>query len=196
MKQFYFVFIVFIYFSCTKENKKPSTQLQLKVTDKNSDLVAGAEIYLYNTETDWIDGTNVVYSTYTDSKGEAVLINLDAKRYYIHVKYNCLTNKITTDSDYTVIVAANTTTSRNLQLYGSGFMSFRNNYIGISILYTLSKNNKIIRTYTLAPLGFTPVFIFEDGFYELTVKNLANNVVTTFPRLYLECGKTMNISYP
>lgn len=189
-------FLIVVFISCTKEDKKLPTQLQLKVADKNGDLVSGATIYLYNTESDWANGTNYVFNFYTDSKGEALITNLDAKRYYIYVVYNCLQNKIITNTDYTVVVSPNTTTSKNIQLYGAGRISFKNNYTGVSIQYTVSKNNTVVATYNLAPLGQTPVFLFEDGYYDVSVKNLANNAVSNFGRTYLNCGGSLNYSFP
>ncbi|SDD10028.1 carboxypeptidase-like regulatory domain-containing protein [Niabella drilacis] len=181
---------------CAKENKELPTQLQLKVADKNGDLVSGARVYLYNTESDWVNGTNYAYSFYTDSKGEALLVNLDAKRYYIYVVYNCLQNKVVTNTDYTIAVSPNTTTLKNIQLYGAGGMSFRNNYTTVTIQYSVSKNNSLIASYNVAPLGQTPVFIFEDGFYDVSVKNLANGVVTNFIKTYLNCGGSIPFSFP
>lgn len=189
-------FLILVFISCTKEDKKAPTQLQLKVTDKNGDIVSGATIYLYNTESDWVNGTNYVYSFYTDSKGVALLTNPDAKRYYISAIYNCLQSKMFTNTDNTVVVAANTTTSKNIQLYGVGKMSFRNNYTGLSIQYNVYKNSVLIGSYNLAPLGQTPVFLFEDGYYDVSVKNLATGAVANPPRIYLNCGGSISFSFP
>lgn len=185
----------FILIGCSRTEDTPTpTQLQVTVRDKNNDLVSGASVFLYGTETDWANATNLLYSGYTDNKGVA-LIDLEDRKYYIAVIYNCLSNKIATTSDYTLVVNKNTLNKKDVQVLGSGLISFRNNS-QYAELFQVYQNNVLLNSFTVPAYSYTAQYRYQDGYYDVTVKYLPNGATVSLGHNYLNCGESMNFYYP
>lgn len=186
----------FILIGCSRTEDAPTpTQLQVTVKDKNNDLVSGASVFLYGTETDWANGTNVLYSGYTDSKG-ILTFDLEDKKYYVVATYNCLANRTATSSDYTLVVSKNTLNKKEIKVLGAGLISFRNNS-QYSELYQVYQNNVLLNSFTVPAYSYTSQFWYPDGYYDFTVKYLPNGATISLGHnYYLNCGASVNFYYP
>lgn len=185
--------VLAVLFSCKKEPVS-TTLLTIKVQDKNGDYTPNASIYLYGTESDWANGTNYLYSARTDTKGE-VTIELEARKYYIYVEYNCLKNKIYSNSDYTVTANEGKTTIKNIQVVGVGILYFNNNSSNYQAQFSVYQNGNLIQTFNTNPLSRAG-FYFEYGFYDVTAQFLPNGAINTFVRSYLNCGNSLTFNFP
>lgn len=184
----------FILIGCSRTEDTPTpTQLQITVRDKNNDLVSGASVFLYGTETDWANATNLLYSDYTDSKGIA-LIDLEDRKYYIAVTYNCLSNKIAATSDYTLVVSKNTLNKKDIQVIGTGILTLRN-YSQYSVRFDLSQNNVALPYYIVPPYT-TNSYYLQDGYYDVTAKYLPNGITYTLGKNYMNCGGNLVFNNP
>lgn len=98
MNKLILLFFIFSlgFISCSKKYVDVKPKLELTVCDANDRAVAGVNVSLYETESDWKNKTNTVTDDVTDSNGIVLFEGLEPKVYYFSAVKGSLSNDDTT----------------------------------------------------------------------------------------------------
>jgi len=66
--------------------------LLVKAVDANNSILSGYEIWVYDNETDFDNGTNPISTQTSDSKGEAIFTNLEPGNYWADCEFTDTNN--------------------------------------------------------------------------------------------------------
>lgn len=85
---------IFIFFSCSRDSDETvqNTRLELSIFDESNTAVPNAEVYLYASQNDFNNDTNIIQSLTTDSAGKVTFENLQAMTYYWKIYSECKIN--------------------------------------------------------------------------------------------------------
>jgi len=177
---------------CKKEPAPTSLELVLK--DDLGNIVPGASVELYSSETDWNAGTNQIGTTLTsDASGKVKFTNVSNIKYYWFAEKDCKNNvngAITSASPLT----ANTTNSINVILTGTGTLKFISTspnpyriYINGIVAFDMNGGTTKYQYYT------------PTGSYSLRVLQLSGYAISPTDKTYtgtLTCGSTLVTTFP
>lgn len=179
--------------SCKKDEPTP-TSLELTLKDELGNVVSGAAVKLYASQTDWTNGTNQVGATQTsDASGKVTFSSLSNIKYYWLVEKDCKNNVnggVTSASALT----ANVINPFNIILSSTGTLKFVNTS---SNPYHIYINGVAITDLN----GGTTLFDYymPIGAYSLRVLQISGYVLTPTDKTYtvtLTCGGTLTTTFP
>lgn len=185
--------------SCKKDDDdiQPTitpTSLELTLKDDLGNIVTGASVKLYSSQTDWSNGTNQVGITqFSDASGKVKFSDLSSIKYYWLAEKDCKNNangRVTSTSALT----ANINNTINVILSSTGtlkFVSTSSNPYRIYINGTAAFDmNGGITQYN---------YYMPTGSYSIRVLQLSGYLFTPTDRTYtgtLNCGQTITITFP
>jgi len=179
--------------SCKKDEPTP-TSLELTLKDELGNVVSGASVKLYSSQTDWSNGTNQVGATQTsNASGIVTFSSLSNIKYYWFVEKDCKNNVnggVTSASALT----ANVINPFNIILSSTGTLKFVNTSSNPYHIY--------INGVALTDLngGGTLFDYYEPiGAYSLRVLQISGYVLTPTDKTYtgtLTCGTTLTTTFP
>ena len=180
-----------ILFSCKKE---PPTSLELTIKDDLGNIVTGASVELYSSETDWSNGTHQIGTTGTsDASGKVKFNNLSAIQYYWFVEKDCKNNvngSITTVS----VLTANMMNTVNVILSSTGTLKFVSTS---SNPYHIYINGTAAFDMTGGTTSYE--YYMPTGSYSIRVLQISGYVLYPTDITYtgtLNCGSTLLITFP
>ena len=198
MKKIYSVVIlslVVLFNSCIKVDVTP-TQLKMQVIDNQGYVAPGATVYLYQTESDFVSGNNLVTKGTTDANGYIYFTNLSTQiDYYFFVQYGCQDNYNNFNhlSSYLDANAVNSIGQVAVSSVGS-IKVISNSFYPFKVLvdnqiYVSSLASNTNATFDEMPAGTHTVEVIQLSGYTGLPKDLI------FP-ITVKCGATTVVSFP
>jgi len=189
-------FTMLFFSSCEKEETaEPNpTSLELSLKDGAGNIVAGASVKLYSSQTDLANSTNQVGTTQTsDATGKVKFSGLSAIKYYWFASKDCQNNangSFTTTTNLT----SNVTNTANVILTSTGTIRFVNNSSNpYEIFINGSSQGEMVG-------GSTADFIYMPiGSYSFRVLQKSGYAVYPTDETYngdLTCGGALTVSFP
>lgn len=181
--------------SCKKDDPEPEpTKLEITIKDELGNLVSGASVKLYASQTDWANKTNQVGSTlFTDATGIVTFSSLSAIKYYWFAEKDCKNNYnggATTTNNLTSGVTNKVTPI----ITATGTLTFVNTssnpyrvYINGTATYDMSGNTTQYNYYV------------GTGSYTIRVLQLSGYAVYPTDQIYtgsITCGQTLTTTFP
>jgi hypothetical protein len=203
MKKYILMFLVLagltIISSCSKDDdvqpvQPVQTSLELTLKDNLGNIISGAAVKLYSSQTDWNNGTNQVGTTqFSDASGKVKFNNLSNIKYYWFAEKDCQNNvngAVTTTSALT----ANVNNTLNVILTSTGTLRFVSNsnnpyriFINGTVAFDMNGNTTQVRNY------------MPTGSYSIRVLQLSGYVFSPTDQTYtgtLGCGQTLTTTFP
>lgn len=178
--------------SCKKEPTPTSLELLLK--DELGNIVSGASVELYSSETDWNNASNQIGTTLTsDALGKVVFNNVSNIKYYWFAEKDCKNNvngAITSSSALT----SNIKNTFNIILTSTGTLKFvsTSNY-----QYRIYING--VATYDMNGGTTQYRYYMPVAAYSIRVLQLNGYVISPTDITYtgtLNCGSTLLTTFP
>ncbi len=170
------------------------TELKITVLDVSTNVVAGAQVKLFATLSDWQNGTNQVGSTLTsNSSGVVMFTNLQPSKYYWAISKSCQNNYNTTYTT-TGSLTANTVNTVNSQVISTGTLVFTNTS---SNPYKVELNGNVL--YSSMTGGTSNIYSYAPtGNYTIKVTQLSGFIIPTIKTYTgtLSCGSTLTTTFP
>ncbi len=170
------------------------TSLEITLKDELANIVTGASVKLYSSQTDWSNGTNQVGTTLTsDASGKVKFSALSALKYYWFAEKDCKNNRnggATTVSALT----ANTNNTLDVILTSTGTLKFTNTS---SNPYRIYING--VSTSDLPGGSIINIINLPIGAYTLRVLQLSGYALYPTDLTYngtLTCGSTLSTTFP
>lgn len=189
-------------YSCKKDKNDPkpnsnnsnSTSLELSLKDELGNIVSGASVKLYSSETDWKNSTNQVGTTqFSDASGKVKFNNLSNIKYYWFAEKDCKNNvngAITTTSPLT----SNVNNTVNAILSSTGTLKFVSTS---SNPYRVFINGTAVFDMNGGTTQYK--YYMPTGSYSLRVLQLSGYVLYPTDKTYngtLTCGQTLTTTFP
>ena len=198
MRHFKFVLVLTLFFafflsSCSKSSTPAPTALQITITDGLGNVVTGASVTLYGSQTDWTNNTNPIGSATSDSKGVVTFTNLSSTTYYWLAQDGCENNIHGSATNQTPLTA-NATTTITTVLAGTGTLKFVNTSANPYHVY-------VNGTYIGDVAGGETAISANDvlGSYTIRVLQISGYAVTPTDESFtgtLSCGSTLTTTFP
>jgi hypothetical protein len=181
--------------SCTKDDVQPTpTSLELTLKDELGNIVSGASVKLYSSQTDWSNGTNQVGATqFSDVSGKVSFSDLSSIKYYWDAEMDCKNNVnggITTTSALT----ANVNNTANIILSSTGTLKFINTSSNPYRVYVNGTEVFDMNGGTTQYQNYMPT-----GSYSVRILQLSGYVFSPTDETYsgtIGCGQTMTTTFP
>ncbi len=188
--------------SCKKDSDEtliPSgseeTSLELRLTDNLGNTVTGASVKLYDSATDWANGTNQIGITqYSDIYGKVTFNNLAPIQYYWLAKKDCKNNVnggVTTTSSLT---KGRKNTLGSISLTSTGDLKFENNSKNPYKVYINGKFSFQVSGLSTKYQNHLPI-----GDYSIKVVQVSGYALYPTKQTFspsLACGDYQSISFP
>jgi hypothetical protein len=199
MKSFRYSFLITLFaivamFGCSKEEEPvPDTTLEMTVTDELGNIVTGANVKLFTSQTDWLKKTNQFSATQTtDANGKVIFKGLQGIQYFWSVEKDCQNNLFGAISKTTPLTAnkANTAT---VVLSGTGILTFTNTS---SDPYQVFINGQLLFT---AEGKKSYPFTAKTGAYTIRVLQVSGYAFEPTDKSYsstLACGANVTLQFP
>jgi hypothetical protein len=193
-RYFHFIIAGLLTFSACSKEETPSTGIELSLTDNLGNVVSGASVKLFSSQTDWKNKTNQIGATQTsDASGKVRFKDLSNIKYYWFAEKDCQNNANGTATTLDPITA-NKITSLTVPLSSTGtlkFVSTSNNPYRIFINGTamFDMNGGTTKYYYYAPVGN----------YSLRVLQLSGYLISPTDKSYtgnVGCGQTLSTTFP
>lgn len=175
-------------------NNNGGTSLELTVKDHLGNVVSGATVKLYTSETNWANQTNQVGNTlYTNASGKVKFQNLTNIQYYWFAEKDCLNNfngAITT----TTPLQANATTTLDVILSQTGSLRLNNTSSNPYRIYINGTARFDMDGGTTRTINYVPT-----GSYSIRVLQLSGYLFTPTDQTYtgnVGCGQTLTTTFP
>jgi PKD repeat protein len=170
------------------------TSLEITLKDELSNIVSGASVMIYSSQTDWSNGTNQIGTKLTsDASGKVKFSALSAIKYYWFAEKDCKNNVnggITTASALT----GNANNTVEVILTSTGTLKFTNTssnpyriYINGVSTYDLPGGSVLNKYYK--PIGAYILRVLQLSGYALYPTDLTYNGTLT-------CGSTLSTTFP
>ena len=180
--------------SCIKEVPAP-TQLQIQVLDDQGYIVPNAAVYLYASESDYLNDKNLLQTSTTDQNGYFYFSNLVPTTYYYYVKSGCLDNYNTTYYTGQPLLPNQLNQYSPIRLMVSGTLSTKNIsyypyaiYIDGSLAYSSQAGGTTVDFHEI-PGGNHIFRVLQLSGYQY------NPIDQTFT-VNVSCGVSPTITYP
>ena len=201
MKKNILILMVFIglavFSSCKKDKETPTpkpTALELTLKDGLGNIVAGASVKLYASQTDWNNETNQVGATLTsDASGKVKFSSLSNIQYYWFAEKDCNNNvngAITTTSALT----ANVTNTLDVILSSTGTIKLVSTSVNPYRIYINGTAIGDMNGGTTEYVYYVPV-----GSYSIRYLQLSGYVVYPTDQTVtgnVSCGSMLTVTFP
>jgi hypothetical protein len=178
--------------SCKKE--PTPTTLELSIIDEFGNIVSGASVELYSSETDWNNASNQIGTTLTSNALGKVRFNTVSNiKYYWFVEKDCKNNVNGTITS-TSALTANINNTFNVIITSTGTLKF------------VSTSNYPYRIYINGVVAFEMnggtthyEYYMPIGSYSIRVLQLSGYVISPTDLTYtgtLNCGSTLLTTFP
>ena len=196
-----FVFLLVLFFGCTKDDSSslttsPSTSLKIIVNDDSGNPVSQALVKLYLSQTDLVNNTNQVLTTQTtNSNGEVIFSPVsDILTYYWLAKKDCKTNIFDNSISNSILLFSNTVNTFSTTISDKGKLKFTNNSINPYNVYV----NNVLKISNM-PGGTTNSYFYSPGNYSIRVEQQSGYIFNPTIQTYsgtLNCGGTLTTTFP
>ena len=185
-----------VFIGCKKdkdEDIKPQpTQLELTVLNTVGNKVSGAEVTLYDSETNYDNSTSPISTKTTDANGKVVFSDLSTIKYYWHIEKECDNNAqgaITTTTSLT----ANVTNTLNVVISPKPNSITLSSYEDESYYYYV--NGSYIGT--IGAYGYEVLTNLSAGTYNVEFKEVdyVFSQTTYSGSTYVSCGDNKTLTF-
>lgn len=179
--------------SCKKDEPAPTT-LELTLKDELGNIVSGASVELYSSQSDWNIGSNQIGTTQTsNSAGKVTFTNVSDIKYYWYAEKDCKNNvngAVTSANALT----ANMNNTFNIILTSTGTLKFvctsSNPYrVFLNGVATSDMNGGTTLMRYYMPTGAYSIRVLQLSGYALTPTDITYSGT-------LGCGSTLTTTFP
>lgn len=182
--------------SCQKETiiPPPETSLEINVSDDYGNIISGATVELYATESDFYAATHLIESNYTDANGTVTFYNLSSAKYYWFASKGCK-NNMNGGFAVTSAIPQNMISKINTVISSTGSLKFVN---ASNYPYEVYVNGVV--AISNLPGGYNQTLTFEPtGSYAFRVVQISG--YSQYPADIsfsgtLSCGSTLTTTFP
>lgn len=179
--------------SCKKDEPTP-TSLELTLKDELGNIVSGAAVKLYSSQTDWNNGSNQVGTTQTsNAAGVVTFTNVSNIKYYWFAEKDCK-NNVNGGIASASALTANTINTFNIVLSSTGTLKFVNTSSNPYHIYINGVAITDLNGGSTLSDYYMPI-----GAYSLRVLQISGYILSPTDKTYtgtLTCGGTLLVTFP
>jgi hypothetical protein len=184
--------------ACGKDDTTPTeipTSLELTIKDHLGNIVNGANVKLFASESDWNNETNQIGSTQvSDASGKVKFTNLSAIKYYWFAEKNCENNVNGAVTTVDPLSANKTNTldvilsqTGNLKLNNTSDNPYRIFYDGQVVIESMNGNST--QTFYFVPTGNHSIRYLQLSGYAVYPTDETESI-------NVSCGATTALTFP
>lgn len=179
--------------SCKKDEPTP-TSLELTLKDELGNIVSGAAVKLYSSQTDWNNGSNQVGTTQTsNAAGVVTFTNVSNIKYYWFAEKDCK-NNVNGGIASVSTLTANTINTFNIVLSSTGTLKFVNTSSNPYHIYINGVAITDLNGGSTLSDYYMPI-----GAYSLRVLQISGYILSPTDKTFtgtLTCGGTLLVTFP